>query len=171
MTTGPSPLPAAEDERLPPDLFRAVFRGHPAGVVVVTADAGDGPAGFTATSLASVSLDPPLLSFALARTASAWPALRDAGTVVVNFLDARHQHVARTFAASGVDRFAPPTRWFRLPSGEPALSEAPVRVRAAVEARHAAGDHTIVVARALGAALERREPPLVYHDGRYLTAR
>jgi flavin reductase (DIM6/NTAB) family NADH-FMN oxidoreductase RutF len=35
-----------------PDLYRAVFRRYAAGVVVITADAGFGPVGFTATSLA-----------------------------------------------------------------------------------------------------------------------
>ncbi|RIJ62650.1 flavin reductase, partial [Clavibacter lycopersici] len=56
--------------------FRAAFRRHAAGVAVVTTrDAHGSPVGFTATSLASVSADPPLASFSLARTASSAAAL------------------------------------------------------------------------------------------------
>jgi flavin reductase (DIM6/NTAB) family NADH-FMN oxidoreductase RutF len=43
---------------LSPDEFKALFRGHPGGVAVITADAGDGPVALTATSVASVSADP-----------------------------------------------------------------------------------------------------------------
>ena len=42
------------------DEFKALFRGHPGGVAVITADAGDGPVALTATSVASVSAEPPL---------------------------------------------------------------------------------------------------------------
>ena len=52
------------------DLFRSVFRDHAARVVVVTAAGRPAPVGFTATSLASVSLDPPMVSLAVARSAS-----------------------------------------------------------------------------------------------------
>lgn len=39
--------------------FRAIFRGHPDGVSLITADAGDSPVAVTATSVASISVDPP----------------------------------------------------------------------------------------------------------------
>ncbi|WP_433013325.1 flavin reductase [Kribbella sp. CA-294648] len=47
-----------------------MFRRYAAGVVVIAADAGNGPVDFTATSLVSVSLLPPLVSFSIATTAS-----------------------------------------------------------------------------------------------------
>lgn len=46
---------------LPADDFKAIFRGHPGGVSLITTDAGDGPVALTATSVASISVDPPLL--------------------------------------------------------------------------------------------------------------
>ncbi|MET9972722.1 flavin reductase family protein, partial [Streptomyces sp. NPDC006356] len=45
-----------------PDLLRSVFRRHAAGVAVITARGETGPVGFTATSLSSVSAEPPMLS-------------------------------------------------------------------------------------------------------------
>ena len=53
------------------DQFRAIFRQHPAGVAVVTLVAEDGrPVGFTATSVISVSADPPLVAFSINTTSS-----------------------------------------------------------------------------------------------------
>ena len=154
------------------DTFRGVFRRYATGVVVITAAAGGRrPAGLTATSLASVSLDPPLLSFAVSATASAWPAFAAAGSVVVNFLDADQHHIATRFATSGIDRFAAPTAWSWLASGEPVLDDAPSHLRAQVTHRLPVGDHVIVVARVIDAAVTAApsDAPLVYHAGAYGT--
>jgi len=148
-------------------LFRQVFRRHAAGVAVVTTDAGRGPAGVTVTSLASLSADPPLLSFNIAATASTWPHLRDAGSAVVHLLGAGHAELARTFATRGVDRFAAPTRWHRLPTGEPVLDEAAAWLRIAIEHRHPAGGAHLVIGRIEEAGLSEAGGPLLYHDGTY----
>src|SRR4051794_18443471 len=92
-----------------PDLFRALLRRHAAAVVVVTAR-GTPPAGFTATSFTSVSLEPPMVSFCLAHTASSWPAVSRAGLIAVHVLTEHQEAVARTFATSGIDRFAAASR-------------------------------------------------------------
>lgn len=157
-------MPAA----ITPDLYRSVFRRYAAGVVVITADAGFGPAGFTATSLASISLEPPLVSFALSTNASSWPTIAGADTVVVNFLAADQHAIAARFATSGIDRFAAPTRWSRLATGEPILDEAPGHLRGTVRHRYPVGDHHLVVAEVLGAST-RHHTPLLYHAGTYTT--
>ena len=100
------------------DLFRALLRRHAAAVVVVTAP-GEPPAGFTATSFTSVSLDPPLVSFCLARSASAWPAVETADVVAVHVLGHAQEQVARTFATRGIDRFAAHAAWRAGPGGGP----------------------------------------------------
>ncbi|MBB5791076.1 flavin reductase family protein [Jiangella mangrovi] len=170
-TPDASDVPDAVDARragsVDPDAFKAAFRRHAAGVVVITADAGRRPVGFTATSLASVSLDPPLLSFALATTASSWPTVAIAPTLVVNFLADDQHRLATTFATSGIDRFAAPTAWSRLVTGEPLLDDAPGHLRAEVVDRHPVGDHHIVVARVTHAWSAEPHAPLVYHAGTY----
>ncbi|WUJ74077.1 flavin reductase family protein [Kribbella soli] len=160
----------AEERVVDGDVYRSVFRRHAAGVVVITADAGHGPAGFTATSLVSISLLPPLVSFAIATSASSWPTVSTANSLVINFLSADQHGIAGRFATSGIDRFAEPTNWSRLATGEPVLDEAPSYLRAQVEHRFAVGDHYLVVAR-LATHTERREhEPLLYHDGHYAKA-
>lgn len=150
------------------DLFRAIFRRYAAGVVIVTADAGKGPVGFTATSLSSVSLDPPLVSFALSTSASSWPTISVAGSVVVNFLDAARYALAQRFATSGIDRFAEPTRWSRLRTGEPVLDDASGHLRGRIRQRYPAGDHHLVLVEVTDAA-SRDHHPLIYHAGAYST--
>ncbi|MGA4798003.1 flavin reductase family protein [Streptomyces lavendulocolor] len=166
MTVSLSSGPVAD---LAPDRFRQAFRAYPAGVVVVTADAGRGPVGFTATSLTSLSLTPPLVSFAVATTSSSWPHIEQAGTAVVHFLGADQEALARRFATSGIDRFAEPTAWRRLPTGEPVLDGVAGLLRLTVEDLVPAGDHRIVVARVVDAWQEPGRRPLLFHDGGYLS--
>lgn len=151
--------------------FKAALRRHPAGVAVITCDGGRGLAGFTATSLISLSLEPPLVAFALSHTASTWPRLCEASSVVVHLLGEHQQDVAQRFATSGIDRFAEPTQWCRLSTGEPLLAGTPVWIRCAVERRIAVGDHDLVVARALQVGQAAPTPPLLYHDRDYKQVR
>lgn len=148
-------------------LFRQAFRRHAAGVAVVTTDAGHGAAGVTVTSLASLSAEPPLLSFSLAATSSVWPHIRDAETAVVHLLGAGNTTLAQTFATSGADRFAAPTRWRRLPTGEPVLDDAAAWLRITIEHRHPAGHAHLVIGRVEEAWLTEHSAPLLYHDGSY----
>jgi flavin reductase (DIM6/NTAB) family NADH-FMN oxidoreductase RutF len=150
------------------DLFRALLRRHAAAVVVITAP-GQPPAGFTATSFTSVSLDPPLVSFCLAHTASAWPAVSEAETVAVHVLTQEQEHVARTFATRGIDRFATHGAWQPGPGGVPLLDGVLARIVCRVVRRVEAGDHSIVLATPETGSHhdDLTATPLVYHDGHY----
>lgn len=159
-----------EERAIDAEVYRSVFRGHPAGVVVITADAGQGPAGFTATSLVSLSLHPPLVTFSVATEASSWLTVGKANSVVINFLSVDQAPIADRFAARGVDRFAEPMRWSRLRTGEPVLDDAPGYLRALVAHRLAFGDHHLIVARLIAHAGRRDHEPLIYHDGQYVAA-
>ncbi|GAA2477665.1 flavin reductase family protein [Winogradskya humida] len=150
------------------DLFRSLLRRHAAAVVVITAP-GSPPAGFTATSFTSVSLDPPLVSFALAHTASAWPAVQSADTIAVHVLTQEQEHVARTFSTRGIDRFAAHGAWHPGPDGVPLLEGVLATLICRVSQRVEAGDHTIVLAApSFGEHhSDATVTPLVYHDGSY----
>jgi flavin reductase (DIM6/NTAB) family NADH-FMN oxidoreductase RutF len=132
--------------------FTAAFRHHPAGVSLITADVDGRPVALTASSVTSVSADPPLLAFSLSALGSSAERMSRADTVVVHLLGAEDVHLARLGASSGVDRFADPTAWSRLPTGEPVF---PTRVwlRARVLDRVDAGGSTVVVAQALQASV------------------
>ncbi len=100
-----------EDERTPGDRdgFRRVLGHFASGVTVVTAPgdaAGPAPAGFACQSFASLSLDPPLATFMVARTPTTWPRIARAGACCVNILGAGRSELCRGLAVSGADKCA-----------------------------------------------------------------
>lgn len=158
---------------LPAEQFKAAFRMHPAGVAIVTADAGDGPIALTATSVISVSADPPLLVFSVSESSSSLPTLTKANTVVVHLLSADQLDLAILGATSGIDRFADTSIWSRLTTGEPYFINAPVWIRGEIVDRMDAGRSVVLAVEALEARTpERGSPsadaaqssPLVYHN-------
>jgi flavin reductase (DIM6/NTAB) family NADH-FMN oxidoreductase RutF len=156
-----------ENNSLHPDDLKRVFRRHPAGVVVITGHGPAGPAGFTATSFVSLSLEPALVCFSVLSTASAWRVLRSVDTVLVHLLGSHQDDVASRFATSGIDRFAEPTRWVRLATGEPLLEGTGSWIRGEVVQRVSLGDHILVVVRPVQARVDDEIDPLVYHDRAY----
>ena len=150
--------------------FKAAFRNHAAGVAVITADAGAGPVGLTATSVFSVSAEPPLLVFSISNLSSSAPTLLDAGSVVVHLLGADQLHIAKLCATSGVDRFADLSLWSRLPTGEPYFPSSQSWIRGRVVNRMPAGGSTVFAVHALEASIAPDDllaSPLVYHNRRW----
>lgn len=97
--------------------FRRVLGQLPTGITVITAVGTDGaPVGMTCNSFTSVSLDPPLVLFCVARTSTTWPRLDAAGSFCVNVPASHHDEVSGRFATRGPDRFAG-LRWVRRPCG------------------------------------------------------
>lgn len=158
---------------LSPDEFKQAFRGYPAGVSVVTADAGRGPVGMTATSVISLSAEPAMLAFSVSDLSSSAPTILESDTVVVHLLSAEQLEIAKLCSTSGIDRFEDATIWSRLPSGEPLFHEAQAWIRGRVVHQLRAGTATLVVLHALEsgtvqlptADVNDVEPePLVYHN-------
>lgn len=143
-----------------------MFRHHPAGVGVVTLRTPQGPLGFTATSVISVSAAPPILAFSLASTSSAKPVLETVETLVVNFLAEDQGAIATQFARRGVDRFAG-VRWCPLPTGEPVLHGVTGWIRGRVENRFAVGDSMLVTLRAELTHRAQDPRPLVHVNRTY----
>ncbi|WP_411121560.1 flavin reductase family protein [Streptomyces sp. x-19] len=172
-TTPRPPLRAVRDgERAPldPAEFRAVLGHFASGVTLITAPGEPQPAGFACQSFASLSLDPPLVAFMVARTSTTWPRLARAGVFCVNVLGADQGDLCRAFAVSGADKFAGVRHTPAPATGSPRLADVPAWIDCTVHAVHTGGDHLIVVGRveALGtdpAAAARG--PLLFHRGAF----
>jgi 3-hydroxy-9,10-secoandrosta-1,3,5(10)-triene-9,17-dione monooxygenase reductase component len=148
-----------------PERFRDVAGRFASGVTVITGIDGDGPVGFTCQSFHALSLDPPMVVFAVAHTSTSWPRIRASGRCCVNVLADTQESVARTFAMSGVDKFSSQT-WHGDDDGNPILEGVLAWFSCTITGIHPGGDHEVVTAdvRALDASeLE----PLVFHRGRY----
>ena len=148
-----------------PTSMRDVLGRFCTGIAVITASDGVRPYGFTCQSVTSVSLDPPYVSFCPARTSSSWRAMREIGQLCVNILADDQHHLSAQFAARAADKFDR-VRWRPAFNGAPLLEGAVATIEANIEFEHAAGDHTIVVARVTGLhALDDRLPLLFYRGG------
>ncbi|MFJ3976164.1 flavin reductase family protein [Streptomyces sp. NPDC090021] len=161
-----------EDERAPvgPAEFRAVLGHFASGVTVITAPPGedaDGPSGFACQSFASLSLDPPLVTFMVARTSTTWPRIARAGVFCVNILGAEQGDLCRSFAVSGADKFAGVTHTPAPVTGSPQLDAVPAWIDCRIHAVHTGGDHLIVVGRVVAMGAAGEGDPLLFHRGRF----
>ncbi|MDN6202601.1 MAG: flavin reductase family protein, partial [Micrococcaceae bacterium] len=156
--------PAAHTNSL---LFREAFRGHPAGLAVITATGPTGPIGLTASSVSSVSADPPALVFSLSGRTTA-PLLAAADTVLVHLMDAGQADTVRLFATPGSPRFTEDLEWRFLPTGEPLLHHSAWALRCSITDRVEVGSSRVVIASVLDIQGEASgHGPLVYHDRTY----
>ena len=149
-----------------PRVMRDVLGHFVSGITVVTAMAAEGPVGFTCQSFSSLSLDPPLVAFAPARTSSTWPRLREAGRFCVNVLAEEQSGLSRQFARSGTDKYAG-VGWAASPHGSPVLDGVVAWIDSELWAEYDGGDHMIVVARVLDLGADASRTPLLFHRGAY----
>ena len=158
--------PALDHAAPAPDArsFRDALGRFATGVAFVTAAPGGEPAGLIVNSLASVSLEPPLISFSPSRTSLTWSRMRRAGRLGVNILRSSREQFARRATPAGADRFAG-LDWGPGRGGVPLLSDALASIEAEIVAEHLAGDHSIVVARVTELDISPSEDPLVFFAG------
>lgn len=150
------------------EALKRAFREHPTGVALITAQTEDGPVGLTASSVSSVGIDPPTLSFSVTRATGSAGGILGADSYLVHLLDDRHADVARAFAVSGADRFTPEQGFEQLETGEPFLSDSRVALRCRTLHSLGVGSSVIVVAEVLGAHFGSAGAPMVYHDRAFI---
>ena len=145
------------------DELRHVMRSFPSGICVVTIEHEGRRTGLTVGSLVSVSLEPPLVGFALGHQAQLHELLRGAGEFGVSLLSAEQEAVAQHFARS----VPPIALWTGVElrddvEGPPLVAGSLGWLRCRVQAEHPAGDHTFFVAEVVWADVGSRDPALVY---------
>lgn len=149
--------------------FRDAMGCYASGITVVTSLDEDTPLGFTCQSFFSLSLDPPLVCFAVQKTASTWPKIRGQERFAIDVLSRDQVSVSRRFGMSAAERWIG-TNWSRSSYGNPALEGALLHLDCTLYAEHEAGDHWLVVAN-VHSMLEHQQiaeaSPLLYYRGRY----
>ncbi|GJD36051.1 flavin reductase family protein [Methylobacterium aerolatum] len=166
MNAIPTPIRA---EALDPGLFKRGMRRLAAGVSLVTTLDAEGPHGFVATAVTSVSAEPrPRLLVCANRASSTHPRIGATGRFCVNLLAEEDEAIARRFgAADRSARFAA-LDWVPLATGAPALPQALASFDCLVETRMEAGSHTVFVGEVQDVRLWREEgAPLLYLDGAF----
>jgi len=149
--------------------LRRAFGTFATGVTIITTrDAQGRLYGLTANSFSSVSLDPPLVLWSLARRAGSYPAFREATAFGVSVLGGEHRELSARFAQPHPDKFAG-IAYTLGEHGVPLIGGAAAHFECRVEHRYEGGDHVIFVGR-----VERFDyvvkPTLLFCHGKYVTA-
>ena len=146
--------------------FRDALGRFATGVAFVTAAPGGEPAGLIVNSLASVSLEPPLVSFSPAKTSLTWQRMRRTGHFGVNILGRQHEAFVRRAAPAGADRFAG-VDWQAGRDGVPLLLDALATLECEIVAEHPAGDHSLVIGQVDALHARPIGEPLVFFAGEF----
>ena len=145
--------------------FRQVLGHFTTGVTVVTAAAPDGPVGLAVGSFASVSLDPPLVLWSLAKTSRSMDAFRECDAFAIHILGAHQEELAKRFATRADDKFA------ELETREgygrvPLFDDCVAHFECVTENRFEGGDHMIFLGRVVNFEACDHEP-LLFHRGSF----
>jgi flavin reductase (DIM6/NTAB) family NADH-FMN oxidoreductase RutF len=156
-------MPAALDSGT---LRRALGR-FATGVAVITARGPDGgPVGLTVNSLASVSLDPPLLAWSLAERSRSLPVFRSGRPLAINVLSEGQEALSRRFAGgSSAERFTG-VAWRSGTQGAPLLEGCLATFECVIRRRIRAGDHRLLLC-GIERCAWRQDAPLLFFASRY----
>lgn len=151
---------------LEPTDLRRVFGAYPTGVTAVAALVNGVPAGITANSFTSVSLEPPIVSISVAHTSTTWPALRTAVRLGISVLGAHQERHGHALSERRGDRFDS-VRWRATADGAVLLDGASAWLDCGIEREIRVGDHDLVLLRVHALDANPDVPPLVFHGSRY----
>lgn len=146
--------------------FRNCLGSFVTGVTVVTTrDENKNPRGLVVNSFASVSLDPPLVSWNIGLKSPSLKAFMDHGAFAVNIMGHGSQETTMRFARSIEDKFDG-VDWHDGELGLPLLNDAVATLVCETEKTITLGDHEMFVGRVVQFNEEDR-PPLVFHRGAF----
>lgn len=149
--------------------FRRALGTFTTGVTVISACSADGePVGVTANSFSSVSLDPPLVLWSLAKTAHSLPVFQEAAYFAIHILAAGQEDLSNRFASRGEDKFAKLNVEKGL-GGAPLLAGCSTRMQCKTVYQYEGGDHIIFVGEVVD-LVNNEVPPLVFQAGKYSLA-
>ena len=153
---------------LQPAALRRAFSRFPSGIAALCAMVDGEPQGIVASSFTvGVSMDPPLVLFAVQNTSRTWPLLRGAARIGVSVLGSGHEGICRQIASKSGDRFAG-LSLHTDDSGSLFLDRAALWLECSVENEIPAGDHAVVLLRVHGhAAHDDAREPLVFHGSAF----
>ncbi len=147
-----------------PARFKDAMGMFATGVTIVSGMEGGEPVGFTCQSFVSLSIDPPYVAVAPARTSTSWPRIARSGSFCVNVLAEAQEDLCRGFAVSGGPKFDG-VDWYRAPgTGSPVINGSLAWVDCRVELVHDAGDHELILGRVVDLGVGDGSPLLFFHS-------
>ncbi len=149
--------------------LKGAMRRLASGVAIVTALGEDVPVGMAATSITSLTMDPPAVLVCVNRTASIHAHLSAGCPITINLLSREQREVSAAFggAVARELRFGV-GQWAVDHQGLPILDGAQANLSCTVDSLVPYGTHSIVIAKVEAVRLSDSVDPLIYQDGAYL---
>jgi 3-hydroxy-9,10-secoandrosta-1,3,5(10)-triene-9,17-dione monooxygenase reductase component len=144
--------------------FREALGHFATGITIVTATDQGEPVGFSCQSFAALSLDPPMVILAPAKSSTSWPRIARAGAFCVNILAEHQEAVCRAFAVPGGDKFDG-VEWTAGLTGSPLIAGSLATVECTLGAIYEGGDHELVTGHVVGLEIGDGAPLLFYRSG------
>lgn len=144
--------------------FRHVVGHLASGVTVVTTRLPDGNYGMTASSVTSLSMDPPMMLACLSNAAPTAAAVAKAGRYGINILGQGHGYLAQQFALPSDDKFRDVALVDGL-LGVPLLADALACLECRVVEQVTGGTHTIFLGQVVGATANQGSPLTYFRGG------
>jgi 3-hydroxy-9,10-secoandrosta-1,3,5(10)-triene-9,17-dione monooxygenase reductase component len=144
--------------------FREVLGHFATGLTIVTALEEGEPVGFSCQSFSALSLDPPMVLLAPARSSTSWPRIAKAGAFCVNVLGEHQEALCRSFAVSGGDKFSG-VEWTPGTTGAPRITGSLATIECRLGSIHDGGDHELVTGHVVDTELGEGAPLLFYRSG------
>ena len=160
MTTPEAAGTAAVDAA----TFRHVVGHLPSGVTLVTTRTPQGWFGMTASSVTSLSLDPPMMLACLNRSTTTCAEVARAGAFGINVLGQGQGWLAQQFASPSRDKFAG-VRVEEGTLGVPLLADALARIECEVVEEVPAATHTVFFGRVVRAEAAVGAPLTYFRGG------
>lgn len=150
--------------------LRSAFGQFATGITIITTrDSAGKPVGITANSFASVSLDPPLVSWCIDKGATRYPEFIGAQYYTINVLNSEQRAVSDLFAMRSWDSaLFDEVEWFEGLHNVPQIPGAIARFQCKTHNLYEGGDHMIIVG-AVEEFAAAPQSPLVFFQGEYLT--
>lgn len=145
--------------------LRQALGQYATGVAVVTARCAGTAYAMTINSFSAVSLDPPLVSWAIRRASARLSHFVGAEHFAVNVLAADQVAISKQFAKGDVEAFDP-AQWREGQGGAPVLRGALAQFECVRECVYEGGDHEIIIGRVVSHQVHEGNP-LVFSQGRY----
>lgn len=153
-----------------PELYIHGMRQLAAGVTLITTCHDGRRAGLTATSVCSLTAEPPQLLVCVNRRVQAHDIVHESGNFAVNLLASDQRPLAEAFSGAtgilGEDRFDR-AHWTTLVTGAPVLGSCLACFDCRVAEAVGASTHTIFIGQVEAVVVEAEREPLVYVEGDY----
>lgn len=149
-------------------MLRSTFAAYPSGIAALAATVSGERTVLVASSFTvGVSMDPPLVLFAVQNSSTTWPTLAQAPVIGVSILGVEHTQAVRELAGKDKSKRLTRTEVIELDSAALLIQDAPILLECRIVHDYPAGDHSIIVLQVISASTTPTHTPLVFYNSTF----